>query len=108
MIKHLLIKDWKLLWPMTVLVTAIQVGHEWAVYRSGLFGESPGAEVLLRPLTLAWFAGIAALAAAAVHQDAVPGVDQDWLIRPLRRTELLLAKLLFAALTIGLPMGVGI
>ena len=91
---------------MTVLVTAIQVGHEWAVYRSGLFGESPGAEVLLRPLTLAWFAGIAALAAATVHQDAVPGVDQDWLIRPLRRTELLLAKLLFVALTIGLPMGI--
>lgn len=105
MIKHLLIKDWKLLWPMIGLVTAIQIGHEWAVYRSGLFGESAGAEVLMRPLTLAWFAGIAALAAATVHQDAIPGIDQDWLIRPLRRTELLLSKLIFVALTIALPMG---
>ncbi len=97
-------KDWKLLWPMVALVTAIQVGFEWAVYSAGLFGEDPAAAALLRPLTLAWFVGIVALVAAVVHQDAIPGVDQDWLIRPLIRTQLLLAKLAFVALGISVPM----
>jgi hypothetical protein len=89
---------------MVALVTAIQLGLEWAVYSAGLFGEDPAAAALLRPLTLAWFIGIATLVAAVVHQDAIPGVDQDWLIRPLNRTHLLLAKLAFVALTVSVPM----
>jgi hypothetical protein len=104
MIGHILKKDWKLLWPMVVLVAAIQVGYEWAAWSSGLLEHKTGAEALLRPLMLAWFIGIAALSAAVVQQDAVPGVDQDWLIRPLHRTDLLLAKLIFLALTISAPM----
>ena len=36
--------------------------------------------------------------AAHGHQDPVPGVDQDWLIRPLPRTQLLLAKLVVLVL----------
>lgn len=104
MIKHLLIKDWKLLWPVIALVTAVQIGREWAVYGARLFGESPAAEALLRPLTLAWFLGIAGLTAVVVHQDPIPGVDQDWLIRPLRRSDLLLAKVSFVTLAIGVPM----
>jgi len=101
---HILKKDWKLLWPLVALVTAIQVGRDWAVYRAGLFGDDPAAAALLQPLTLAWVIGIATLVAAVVYQDAIPGVDQDWLIRPLSRTHLLLAKLAFAALTVSAPM----
>jgi hypothetical protein len=101
---HILKKDWKLLWPMVALVTAIQIGFDWAVFSSGLFGDNAAAAALLRPLTLTWFIGIAALAAAVVYQDPVPGVDQDWLIRPLSRTQLLLAKLAFLALSVSLPM----
>ena len=104
MIGHILRKDWKLLWPMAALVVAIQVGYEWAAWSSGLLEHKTGAEALLRPLMLAWLIGIAALSAAVVQQDAVPGVDQDWLIRPLHRTDLLLAKLIFLALTISAPM----
>jgi hypothetical protein len=106
LIWHIFKKDWKLLWPMAALVTIIQIGLEWAAYGNGLFGEDPAAKVLLPPLTLAWFIGIAALSAAVVHQDAIPGADQDWLIRPLRRTHLLLAKLGFVLLVITLPMAV--
>ena len=43
-------------------------------------------------------------AVAVVQQDAVPGVDQDWLIRPLKRTDLLLAKVLFVVLSVSVPM----
>jgi len=104
LIGHILKKDWKLLWPMVALVAAIQIGFEWVVYRSEIFEDDPAAKVLLHPLNLAWFISIAALAAAVVHQDPVPGVDQDWLIRPLTRTQLLLAKLTFLALTVCVPM----
>jgi hypothetical protein len=89
---------------MVALVAAIQVGFEWAVYRSEVSENDPAAKFLLHPLLLAWVVGIAALTAAVVHQDAIPGVDQDWLIRPLTRTRLLLAKLAFLALTICVPM----
>jgi hypothetical protein len=104
MIGHILKKDWKLLWPMVALVVAIQAGYEYAAWSAGLLEHKTGAEALLRPLMLAWFIGIAALCAAVVQQDAIPGVDQDWLIRPLKRSDLLLAKLIFLALTISAPM----
>ena len=104
MIRPLLQKDWTLLWPLVALVTAIQIGREWVGFHSGLFRDLPAADALQRPLNLAWFIGIAALAAAVVHQDPIPGVDQDWLIRPVHRTQLLLAKLAFLAITISVPM----
>jgi hypothetical protein len=85
---------------MVALVTAIQMAFEWV----GYFQDTPSAVVLLRPLTLAWHIGIAALAAAAVLQDPVPGADQDWLIRPLKRKDVMLAKLVFAALAVCVPM----
>jgi hypothetical protein len=100
LIRHILRKDWILLWPMVALVTAIQIAFEWV----GYFQDTPSAVVLLRPLILAWHAGIAALAAAAVLQDPVPGADQDWLIRPLKRRDVMLAKLAFVALAVCLPM----
>jgi hypothetical protein len=104
MIGHILLKDWKLLWPLVVLVTLIQIALEWVTTSWGLFGGELAIRELFRPLTLAWFIGIAALCVAVVQQDPVPGIDQDWLIRPLHRTHLLLAKLLFVALTISVPM----
>jgi hypothetical protein len=97
-------KDWRLLWPLVAMSAAIQIGLEWAVYSAGLFGEDLAAAALVRPLTLAWFVAIAGLTAAVVHQDAIPGIDQDWLIRPLSRTHLLLAKLGFIAASVGVPM----
>src|SRR4051812_36077204 len=104
MIRHILRKDWILLWPMVALVTAIQVALEVAGYRAGFFSADSAAVELLRPLTLAWFAGISALTVAVVHQDPIPGVDHDWLVRPIRRTDLLVAKILFVLLAISVPM----
>jgi hypothetical protein len=97
-------KDCTLLWPLAVLVILIQVALEWAVYKSGFFNVSPIARELLRLLTPAWHIGIVAVAVAVVHEDTIPGVDQDWLIRPLVRTDLILAKMLFVVVTVCLPM----
>ncbi len=104
MILPIMKKDWSLLWPMVAIVTIIQIALAWFGYNSGLFGSELAPRELHQPLNLAWFIGIGALAVAVVHQDPVPGVDQDWLIRPLPRTELLLAKLLFSVVVICAPM----
>lgn len=97
-------KDWALLWPLVLLVTLIQVALEWTIYKFGFFGGSPFAREIMRLLIPAWYIGVTALAVAVVHEDTIPGVDQDWLIRPLHRTELLLAKILFLAVTVCGPM----
>ncbi len=97
-------KDWILLWPFAVLVVLIQVVLEWANFRFGFFGVSSVARELMGLLTPAWYLGTMALAVAVVQEDTIPGVDQDWLIRPLVRTDLLLAKMLFVLVAIGLPM----
>ena len=104
MIAALIKKDWSLLWPMVAIVTILQIALAWFGYNAGLFGSELAPRELRQPLTLAWFVGIGALAVAAVHQDPLPGVDQDWFIRPLRRTDLLLAKLLFVVLVVFAPM----
>src|SRR6266702_5205579 len=104
MIWRIFRKDWTLLWPLAVLVTLIQIAMEWAIYKFGFFGAAPLARELLRLLTPAWFIGVIALAVAVVYEDTVPGVDQDWLVRPLARTDLLLAKMLFVLVTVCLPM----
>ncbi|MBV8804953.1 MAG: hypothetical protein JO042_07895, partial [Sinobacteraceae bacterium] len=104
MIRAILKKDWALLWPLAVLVILIQLVLEWALYKSEFFGASPVAHELLRLMTPAWFIGLIAIAVAVVHEDTIPGVDQDWLVRPLQRRDLLLAKMLFVLGTVCLPM----
>jgi hypothetical protein len=97
-------KDWVLLWPLAVLVTVIQIAYEWAVYKYGFFGASPLAQEMMRLLSPAWIIGVVALSVAVVYEDTVPGVDQDWLIRPLQRSDVLAAKMLFVLLTVYAPM----
>lgn len=104
MIAHIARKDWKLLWPLVLLVTAIQVLLAWSVYRWGYFGEDLAARTLYPALNIAWYLGILALVVAVVHQDPIPGISQDWLIRPVQRRDLLFAKVLFVIATISLPM----
>lgn len=104
MITHIVSKDWKLLWPLALLVTAFQVLLGWLSLRTGYFTVDLAVRTLFRTLGVAWYVGIVALVAAVVHQDPIPGISQDWLIRPVRRRDLLFAKILFVIVTILLPM----
>ena len=40
----------------------------------------------------------------AIHQEAIPSITQDWLVRPIKRSDLLLAKVLPVVLVIHAPM----
>jgi hypothetical protein len=104
MIGAILRRDWRLLWPFVALLTVIEVSLQWALHRYGFFGDDVAAKQLVGPLTVAWFAGACGLTVVLVQHDAVPALDQDWLIRPIARTDLLLAKVLFVVLAICVPM----
>jgi hypothetical protein len=104
MIRAIIKKDWALLWPLAILVILIQLVLEWALYKAESPGAGPVAYELLRLLTPAWYIGLIAIAVAVVQEDTIPGVDQDWLVRPLQRRDLLLAKMLFILGTVCLPM----
>jgi hypothetical protein len=103
-IGQILRKDWRLLWPMITVTALIQLGLEWTQYSYGLFGGAASLPQLTRLLTVAWYAALAVTAIAGVQRDALPSLDADWLIRPLRRTDLLLAKLVFILVAIVAPM----
>lgn len=104
MITRIIVKDWKLLWPLVLLVTTFQILLAWVSFRAGYFGEDLAARALYPALSIAWYLGIIAVAVAVVHQDPIPGINQDWLIRPVKRSDLLLAKVLFVIVSVSLPM----
>lgn len=103
MVWHIFKKDWKLLWPLGIAAVVLQAIQEALVFRIGLFRNGgplmqlENAASLL--LLLAWIFAIG----LAVFQDAIPGVKQDWLARPIRRRDLLGAKFLFAATFVLAP-----
>jgi hypothetical protein len=53
---------------------------------------------------IALFLSAVFLIAAIAHQESIPGVRQDWLIRPIPRGQLLLAKLLSVVVMVHVPM----
>jgi hypothetical protein len=103
MIWHILNKDLKLLWRATLAVAAINVIQRVMLSSAELLGES-------NLLELANIFGYIALAATAVlivsvvHQDPLPVVRQDWLVRPINRGQLLTSKLLYVALSVQGPI----
>src|SRR5262249_49611623 len=48
--------------------------------------------------------GSALVSIAVVQNDPIPGDREDWLARPIRRTDLLAAKLLFVVLAVVGPI----
>lgn len=104
MIWHIFRKDARLLWPMAVLVAALRgcaaiprhlMDHGMASAQLEILSDLLSALVLL---------GVTVLAVVVMHQDPVPGTRQDWLIRPIRRRDLILAKVLFVLLLVQLPL----
>ena len=103
MIWRIVRKDFRLLWPFAVGVVALEVLSAVIALRLGIYGE-PQSLMNSRPqLDLVTAAATALLIVALVHQDRVVGGVQDWLVRPFRRSDVLLAKLLFVALVIVVP-----
>jgi hypothetical protein len=105
MIWHIFKKDFRLLWHFAAGVAALEWfalallynardghGEMWAFLNIGLIIQILASGILV---------------ATVVHLDAIPGVRQDWLVRPIQRRDLLLAKLLFVVMAVQGPMLIG-
>src|SRR5216683_4680453 len=103
MVWHIFKKDWKLLWRIVVVIGALQFVLAGALF---MMWYNPASHLVKSALLLWEFTllGAAFLIATVVQQDAIPGVRQDWLVRPLRRRDLLLAKLLFVLTMVQGPI----
>ncbi|HET9402330.1 MAG TPA: hypothetical protein VFO34_15405 [Candidatus Acidoferrales bacterium] len=104
MIWHIFKKDVRLLWPLVVGAAALHFAHAAAEYSAW---RSDGASVtanLTELLFVVSFIGLGSLIVIDVLQDALPGVRQDWLVRPIRRRDLLAAKLMFMVLLAQGPL----
>lgn len=104
MVWHIFKKDWKLLW---IFVTAVALLHwisAFILFKQGLFGEDSMLAMLANSVPILAFFASMFLTAAIVHLEAIPGVRQDWLVRPIGRGTLLLEKFLFVVATVAGPI----
>jgi hypothetical protein len=103
MILHIFKKDVRLLWRMAIavaLINAIRVTFTLSHrLEMGLTVERWGGLFIVLGVVAPAF-----LILMAVHRDPLPGLRSDWLVRPIARRDLLLSKLLFAAVIVRLPV----
>jgi hypothetical protein len=113
---HIFKKDWLLMWRYAAGLVALQFAGMAALLGIGRFHAAPfiwvGAGTLwdideghayyafTNLFVILSYLASAFLITAIVQQDAIPGVRQDWLVRPILRRHLLLAKLLGALLMV--------
>jgi hypothetical protein len=104
MMWHIFKKDVRLLWWLAAGVAALHFAEIGILL---LLARSPSnreLSLLGQLLAIGGLLAVGFLITAAVHQDAIPGVRQDWLVRPILRRDLLMAKLLFVVLMVQLPI----
>ena len=95
MIWHIFKKDARLLSPLAVLAA---VAHGLNATLAGFSTGVDGLYVVSIPLGFVSLLAIVVLVVSVAHQELLPGAQQDWLIRPISRLDLLIAKLLFVVL----------
>ena len=104
MIWHICKKDTKLLWLFVLGAAGIQFTSAGLRYAIDHVRVSEALLNVSNVLQISTLLVIGLLVATVVHQDAIPGVRQDWLVRPINRRDLLLAKLLFVLLLVHGPI----
>ena len=106
MIQHIFKKDWKLFRFHALLLALFQLANVVVLLFDPLSLESGNglAGMLHIVLPLTALAGGVALLVALCHEEAIPGVRQDWLVRPISRRDLVVSKVLSALIMVHLPM----
>ena len=107
MILHILKKDMRILWPYALGVALTDLAAAILQAMIEAFQLRADAEILTAFL---WALNIIALVfdfaliAMVVQLDPLPGTRQDWLARPIRRRDMMLAKLLFVMFFVQAPL----
>lgn len=97
-------KDWRLLWPLALTSGLLQALLGILRHRSSPFDFGSPHQALAALVTLILVVSMILVIALIVQQDPLPGSNHDWVVRPIARRELLLAKLLAVALFIHGPI----
>jgi hypothetical protein len=100
MILHIIKKDLRLLWPFVAGLTALNAITQWMRYGWSVLDNNAG-WVLFGPIAVV---GWVLLVVVLVHQDVIPGTRRDWLTRPIKRRDLVAAKLLFVIGLLHAPL----
>ena len=100
MILHILKKDLRLLWPFVAGLTVLNAITQWMRYGWSVLDNNAG-WVVFGPIAVV---GWVLLVVVLVHQDVIPGTRQDWLTRPIKRRDLVAAKLLFVIGVLHAPL----
>jgi len=103
MVWHVLKKDVRLLWPLSLAVVVVGALCALRTLFEGRFFQ-PTLDRLTFFLPDLLYLGIAIVAVTAVHQDSLSESQEDWLIRPISRWDLALSKVLFVLLTVNVPL----
>ena len=104
MIWHIFKKDVRLLWPMALAVVVTAALCAVRTTMLGYFDQPPVLDRLTGILPYLVYLGIAIVAVSVVHQEALSGPEEDWLTRPIRRSDLAWSKVLFMLLMVNLPL----
>ena len=107
MVLHIFKKDLRLMWRMALGVALIHLTVPVVGTKVAHFNNTGPLISLPQLFVMVGYFGTAFLIAATVQQDAIPGVRQDWLARPIKRTDLLLSKLLFTLIVVQGPILLG-
>ena len=100
-IRAMMSKDWRLFWPFVIVLVCVQAGYAVvsATGDGGALSAPAAALGGLGALGGLW------LTVAVVQQESVfDGARSDWLVQPIRRLDLLAAKVLFILLLVQAPM----
>lgn len=101
---HIFRKDWRLMWPLAVGVAVTQVLIMAVIRHSEPFPMPEAKSAVAALLTFGLAVGMTLLILLTVQQEAIPSIDQDWLTRPVKRGDLLGAKLLALLLLVHGPI----
>jgi hypothetical protein len=106
MVWHIFRKDYKLLWRMVFGVAFINLMHRAILSSVDPFGSGGVSPLVVLSGILGTVSLLATgvLIVMVVQLDPLPGLTQDWLVRPIRRRDLLLSKILFVALMVQGPI----
>jgi hypothetical protein len=97
-------KDWRLLKLLAITNAVLQGLLAMVEFHAEPFSMRDERAALAALITLALIITMCLLIVLVVQQDAIPGVNQDWKVRPIKRHDLLIAKLLSVALFIHGPI----
>ncbi len=117
---HIFKKDWRLMWRYAAGLAALHFGLMAALLRIGRLRAAPlnwiqpvglpamqgdhTLYALINVFPILSYLASSFMLVAIVQQDAIPGVRQDWLVRPIRRRDLFLAKFLGVLLMVVAPI----